>query len=55
MTNLHDAKTKVTVGDSGIIIGTKRGGLHGYQKHDKKLYCVTLSDTSVIPVIPKKI
>ena len=49
MTNLHDAKTQVTVRDSGSLTGKKCGDCHGYQKYDGKLHCVALSDTDVIP------
>ena len=33
MTNIQNAETFVTVGDSGTLTGTKFGNRHGYQKH----------------------
>ena len=49
MTNLCDEETLVTVGDSGTLTSTKCGYWHGYQKHDRKIHCVMLSDTVIIP------
>ena len=48
MTNLHDSKTRVTVGDSGALTCTKCGNWHGYEKHDGKIHHVALSDTAII-------
>ena len=49
MTNLHGARTRFAVVDSGNITGTKCGNVHGYQQRDGKIHCVTLSDTAIIP------
>ena len=35
MMNLKDAETRVTIGDSITLIGTKCGNWHGYQRRDK--------------------
>ena len=50
-TNLKDDKTRVAVGYSRAITGTKRGDWNGYQIHDGKLHCVILSNTATIPVL----
>ena len=47
--NLKDAETRVTVGYSRALTGTKLGDCHGYQRHDKRLHHVTLSNMSIIP------
>ena len=49
MKNLRDAETRVTIGDSGTLTRIKHSDFSGYQKSDRKLHHVTLSDTSVIP------
>ena len=49
MTNLHSTETKVTVGDSGTLTEIKCGNWHVYQKRDRKLHCVKLSDMALIP------
>ena len=48
MTNLSDAKTQVTVGDSRTLTRTKCVNWHSYHKHDRKLYHVMLSNKYVI-------
>ena len=48
MTNLKDAKTRVTVGDSRTLTGGKGGNLHGYQRHAGKIHCVMLSNAAII-------
>ena len=42
MTNLKDVETRVSIGDSITITGTKRGNWHGYQIRDGKLHGTTL-------------
>ena len=51
LTNLHDAETRVTVGDSRTLNRTKHCNLHGYQKRDGKLDYMMLYDTDVILVL----
>ena len=48
MLNLKDAETRVTVGESRSLTGTKRGNCHGDRICDRKLHRVTLSNTAVI-------
>ena len=48
MTNLKDTKTKVTVGDRKTLTGTKKGDWHGWQKRDRKLHYVKLTNIEVI-------
>ena len=38
MTNLKESKTRVTVGDSKTITGTKGVNWHGYQRRDRKFH-----------------
>ena len=49
MTYLKDAETWVTSGDNININGIKRVDWHGYQRCDRKLPCVALSNTALIP------
>ena len=49
MTNLVDEETRVTVGVSRTLTGTKRGIWHDYHKHDVRLHHVALSSTSLSP------
>ena len=51
MSNLRNAETIVTVGDSETITGTKCGNWHQYHKHDGKLYCAMFSNTTELPRI----
>ena len=48
MTNIQDVETRVTIGDSVTLNGTKCGCSHGYQKRDRKIHCRTSSNMSVI-------
>ena len=48
MTNLKDAETRVTVGDSKNLTGTKHGNRYGHQRLDGKLHHMTLSNRAVI-------
>ena len=47
MTNLKDAKTRVTIGYRRKLTGKKHGDWHGYQRYDGKLYRVILSNMAV--------
>ena len=49
MTNLKDTKAKVTVRDSITLTGKKQRNWNGYQRRDRKLHCMMLSNTAVIP------
>ena len=49
ITNLWYTETRVAVGDIGTIIREERGVCNGYQKHDRKLHCMTLSYMYIIP------
>ena len=49
MTNLRNAETRVTKGDSRTLTGTKRGDWYGCHKHGVNLHCVTLYGMVVIP------
>ena len=51
MIDLHDARPQVTKGYSGTLTRKSCGNWHGYHKRDRKIRCVTLSDTDVIPVL----
>ena len=55
MMNLKDAETRVTIGDSRTLNGTKRGDCHGYQKRDGKIHCKTLSDAAIITGLDENI
>ena len=48
ITNLKDAKTRVTVGDSRTLTGGKGGNWHGYQRHAGKIHCVMLSNADIV-------
>ena len=47
--NPKDEEIRVTVGDSKTLTGTKLEVWHGYQRRDRKLHSVKLSNTAVIP------
>ena len=49
MTNLNDYKTQVTIGYSRNHDGTKHDNWNGYQRRDRKLHRVTLSNMYIIP------
>ena len=49
MTNLQDAETRINVGESTTLFGTKHGNRHGCQKLDGKLHWVMLSNIALIP------
>ena len=49
MSNLRNAETRVTVGDSGTLIGAKNGDCYGCHKFDVILHCMTLYDMVAIP------
>ena len=49
MTNLKDTKAKVIVRDSITLTRTKQRNWNGYQIRDRKLHCMMLSNTAVIP------
>ena len=51
MTNLKNAKTRVTVRDCKTITRTKFGDWQGWQKHSKNIYHVTLINMSAIPFL----
>ena len=55
MTNLKDAETRVTVGDSIKLTGTNHGNWHGWQKCDGQLHCVTFKNTAIIPGLHENI
>ena len=55
MSNLKDAITRVTLGDIRTLTRTKRDDWHRYQKRDRKLHRVMLSNMSVIPGLHKNI
>ena len=48
MTNLKNDEIQVTIGDSRNLTGKNRGNWNVYERHARKLHCVTLSNTSVI-------
>ena len=52
--NLWDAETRLAIGESGKITGTKYGDWHSYQKRDGKLHWIMLIYTDVIPVLHTK-
>ena len=52
---LKYTETKVTVGDRKNITGTKRGEWHGRQKRNGKIHHVTLTNTSLIPLLHAKL
>ena len=54
MTNLKDAKTRVTIGNSRIIIRKECGDWHGYQRLGK-LHHLTLSNMDAIPSLHSNI
>ena len=41
------------MGESSKLTRKKRGGWHGYQKHDRKIHPVALPDMAVIPGLCK--
>ena len=47
ITNLCDAETQFTVGDSGTLTGTKLGNWHEYQKCYRQLHHATWSNTAI--------
>ena len=49
MTNLKNDEIQVTIGDSRNLTGKNRGNWNVYERHARKLHCVTLSNTYVIP------
>ena len=49
MTNLNDTETRVTIGASRNLTGTKRVDRHGYQSLSRKLNHVMSSNTDIIP------
>ena len=49
MTNLRDAETRVTIGDTRTLTGKKRGNWYIYQRRGIKLHCVTLFNTELFP------
>ena len=49
MTNMKDAKTRVTMIYSRTLTGGKCGDCHRYQRRDRKLHCVKLSNMYIIP------
>ena len=51
MTNLKDTETQVTAVDSRTRTGGECGDWNGYQIHDRKIYSVKLSYTTVIPCL----
>ena len=55
MTNIKNSETRVTTGDSRTITGVKHGDWSGYQRRDRKLHHMTLSNTAVIPGLHKNI
>ena len=44
MTNLEDANTRVTAGDSRTFYGGKRGDWNSYQRYEEILHHVVLSN-----------
>ena len=55
MTNLHGEETRITVGDIGTLTRTKIGNWHIYQKRDRKLHYIHLSDRAAIPGLHEKL
>ena len=55
MTNLKEAKTRLTLGDIRTLTRAKRGNCHGYQRRDGKLHHMMSSDTEVIPCLHENI
>ena len=49
MTNIKDTKAKVALGDRKTLTGTKYCDRHIWQKRNKKLHHVTLTNMAVIP------
>ena len=50
MMNLKNSETRFIIGYSRTLTGTKHGDCRIYQRCDRKLHCVTLSNTSAISV-----
>ena len=48
MKNLKNSETRVNIGDSRALTGTKRGNWTGYQSRDGKIHCAMLSNMTVI-------
>ena len=55
MTKLKDAETRVTIGDIITLTRKKCGNCNSYQKRDRKIHCVTLSNMDVIPGLHENI
>ena len=55
MMNLKDFKTQVTIGDSRTLTGTTFGNWHGWQRRDRKIHRVTITNTYVIPCMHENI
>ena len=53
MTNLKDAKKRVTVVDSRTLTGEKRGNWNGWKRRDRKLHGVKLRNMAIIPGLHK--
>ena len=49
MINLNDSQTQVTTGGIITITGKKHGDWHVYNKRDRKILCVTLSNMDLKP------
>ena len=55
LTNLKEAKTSVTVGDIRTLVGGECCGWHVYEIHERKIFCVELSNMDVITVLHAKL